>query len=237
LTQEIIAFIYKEFEIKTEESIDIATAPSLESDVPETAESVPYPEPILPEPTIALVESEPVPTTTAASVMRTGTVDDLEAGGALDIEHIKAKKVKLEGIKVLGKIELPAKPVKSTSVEQASESPEVRAVKAEPTPKMARPDYRKTDHRHKPEKKALSYEEKLKLEEITRQKERLKKVEAEKEKKQRFYEKHIAPKTPKKSPKKHAVVEKKVTVKQEPVSYKNPLQRFWAWINGKYDSY
>ena len=43
---------------------------------------------------------------------KTGTVDDLENEDTDDIEHIKVKKVKLEGIKVVGKIDLPKKPQK-----------------------------------------------------------------------------------------------------------------------------
>lgn len=237
VTDETIAIIYNEFEIRTEEAIKNAPVPVVEPVVTEAAEPVPDPELILAEPPVEQVEAEPVVAVIPPREVRTGTVDDLEAGDALDIEHIKVKKVKLEGIKVIGKIDLPAKPVKSAPAEQPSESEEVRPAKVEPTPKMPRSEYRKPDHRQRPERKTLSYEEKLRQEDIARERDRLKKVQAEKEKKQRFYEKHIAPKTPKKSPKKHPVVDKTVKVKQKPVTYKNPLQRFWAWINGKYDRY
>ncbi len=66
-----------------------------------------------------------------------GTVDDLlEAEDAENIELIKAKKIQLEGVKIVGKIELPDTPEKKIE-EDSSVDEEEKA--AEKTPKSNSP--------------------------------------------------------------------------------------------------
>lgn len=242
-----IAIVIKEYPIEEKEP-PLAPIASIAA---ESEQVVSLPEVI---PTIQVVEKteiaaevipqfelpDLVPTATEEPVIaRTGTIDDLEAGDHTEIEHIKAKKVKLEGFKVVGKIELPQKTVKAPVVGEEIPAPEESktAVPEQPVKKQ-RSEYRKPEHREKHERTVISYDERLKKEEQTRKKEIQKKVEEAKAKKQRYYEQHIAPKAPNKPLKKKTQsTDSTPIVKPAKVVYKNPITRFWAWINGKFDNY
>ena len=85
----------------------------------------------------------------------------------------------------------------------------------------------------------LSYDEKLKEEEREKLKKRRRRENAEKRRKIKYYEEHIQPKVNQKSKKKKP--KKQEPEKQSPskeiVMHKNPIRRFWAWLNGEYDKH
>ncbi len=237
LDESTIAMVLKEYEIELEKPVEppvrFAEEPErIMEEVPVVVEEIAI------EP-LAEIEEPKTPPANKTVKMRAGTIDDLEAGDPSEIEHIKAKKVKLEGFKVVGKIELPPKPVKAPVTEEATSTLEdIKTEVPERSVKKQRSEYRKPDHRQNHERKSLSYEERLKKEEQARKREIQKKVEEDKARKQRYYEKHIAPKAPNKTPTKKTLnTDSTQTVSTPKVTYKNPLQRFWAWINGRYDRY
>ncbi len=237
LDEAAINLVLKEYEVELEipEAMDIALPAVSEpiiAEVPVVVEEIPA------DPVPEITEPVTIPADNSAK-MRTGTIDDLEADDHTDIEHIKAKKVKLEGFKVVGKIELPQKPVK-TPVKEEETSAIEESKKTEPvrSPKKQRSDFQKHDRRPKHDRQPLTYEERLKREERIRDLEIQKKLREDKERKVRYYEKHIAPKAPTKAPKKKSQNSSSTqAAKPSKVVYTNPLQRFWAWINGKLDKY
>jgi len=145
-------------------------------------------------------------------------------------EIIRAKKVKLEGIKVVGKIDLPEPKEKETKEE--------KSVAEKPQRDRSRKSNFKKGSKNRGRRK-LSYEEKLKKEakRIEREKEaRKKKI---KDKKKKHYFENVQPKSKpvkskKKAKKKHIV---RTFQKKEKPQYKNPIRKFWAWLNGEYDRF
>lgn len=145
-------------------------------------------------------------------------------------EIIRAKKVKLEGIKVVGKIDLPEPKEKETKEE--------KPVDERPQRVRSRKSNYKKDNKNRGRRK-LSYEEKLKKEakRIEREKEaRKRKI---KDKKKKHYFEQVQPKSKpvkakKKTKKKHTV---NTFQKKDKPQYKNPIRKFWAWLNGEYDRY
>ena len=173
--------------------------------------------------------------------LKTATVDDLEDGTLEDIDLIMAKKVKLEGIKVVGKIDLPPKVAKKPpSTDQRDLKEEKR--KVEDSKKKVGPRSRKHGKKQPPPNrqsgKPLSYEEKLKREEQAKLRKRRAILKEEKKKKKAYYEKTVQSKLaagPKK--KKKQKTHDSEDVHREGTTESNPLSRFWAWLNGKYDRY
>ena len=150
-----------------------------------------------------------------------------------DSAVIRAKLVKLEGIKVVGKIDLPPPPkpkIKDENEDAAESSPE----KA----KSYRGKKSRRNHKNrKPENlKQKQEREKRKIERERKAKE--KKIKAKK--KQHYIEKlekaqgnkPIVAKTGK-SQKRKAAANRQPMVQKS----KNPVKRFWHWLNGKYDQY
>ncbi len=178
------------------------------------------------------------------------TEEHEEATG--EIEVIRAPKIKLEGLKVVGKIDLPEKPgkFKEKATANVSEADKLKKIK-EKREKSERRKKRYGDKTRRYNKRGSSkphreetYEEKLKRreqEKIRRQKVREKEL---REKKRQHYLKTIQakkaaeskPKTPAK-PRKSKEPSDFETVKKEKKVYKNPLRRFWAWLNGEFDEY
>ncbi|ELR73432.1 translation initiation factor IF-2 [Fulvivirga imtechensis AK7] len=150
-------------------------------------------------------------------------------------EVIRAKKIKLEGIKVLGKIELPEPPKKEEKTDESND----QQVSAPSRNRKKDTQDRKSQKRQTKRKKTESYEQKLKRQEreaLRKKREREKKL---KDKKKRFYEEQVKSAPQEKIKKKPS---KKPAKKQEPASRKrlikkhsNPIIRFWEWLNGKYD--
>lgn len=170
--------------------------------------------------------------------LKTGTVDDLEIENLDEIELIRAKKVKLEGIKVIGKIDLPEK-VKKEIAESQEDKGEIE--KPEKPRRNLNSGNRNFDRNRKKNtrgrnREPLSYDERLKKEEREKLQERRKLVKEEKRRKKKYYQKNLQAKnTPKVKKKKKSQGEYQ---SQEKVHvHKNPIRRLWAWLNGKYDRY
>lgn len=220
-----------------DEVAETTEAPSKQADIDHEEVVViemesPSPEQDAPEVDIKETEIEVIP--------KIGTIDDLEEGEAEDIELIKAKKVKLEGIKVVGKIELPEKPKKETLIEdeagaETGDEPEESKTKRR---KKERKHQGKDIEKAKRSGLTISYEEKLRREEKLKRKELKLKMKEEKARKRAHYLQSVqsksAPSTPRKKQKKG---QDELSGQNQVVSYKNPIMRFWAWLNGKYDKH
>jgi hypothetical protein len=172
---------------------------------------------------------------------KAGTIEDLEMSLSEDIELIRAKKVKLEGIKVVGKIELPEKPKKAeakadeeNAEEQPTENAESKKVRP---PKERKKLDKQRNHNGKKSRKPLSYEERLKIEEREKRRIRKQKERKEKERKKKYYLENIQPKTTGQTRKKKKQSVEIASGSKKAAEYKNPLRRLWAWLNGEYDKY
>jgi hypothetical protein len=156
-------------------------------------------------------------------------------------EVIRAPKMKLQGVKVVGKIELPEKRIKTS----AHKDPDNNSGKH---PGMKK-DAEVTSRNHSSNKKkitgktranrSMSYLEKQKKEERKREKEKRERMKKTKERKRNHYQNKVQTKisptqSKKKNPSKNIRNLKKNQPEPAPV-YKNPLRRFWAWLNGAYD--
>ena len=153
---------------------------------------------------------------------------------------IKVRKVKLEGIKVVGKIDLPEKPVKET-LDDSNDSEEIIAEKPVKESRAAKEsfDRKRTKKSRGTKQKQLSYEERQKLQEREKFRARRKKEYEEKKRKKKFYEENLQPKlnlTPKKNKKKQNTVSTHKS-KKKVAPHKNPIRRLWAWLNGEYDKF
>jgi len=235
LDEAAIAMVLEEYGIELEKPEETVVEPPVE---PEQKIAEVVVQEIKEEPVAEMAEPE-IPPVENITEVRTGTIDDLETGDHTEIEHIKAKKVKLEGFKVVGKIDLPQKPAKApVAGEETSTEEESKTATPERPPRKQRSEFQKHDRRPKHDRQSLTYEERLKKEERIRELEIQKKIQEDKERKMRYYEKHIAPKAPIKTPKKKTQnANSAQAAKPSTVEYTNPLQRFWAWINGKHDKY
>ncbi len=164
---------------------------------------------------------------------KTGTLDDLENENSDEIELIKAKKVKLDGIKVVGKIDLPEKPTKEPSDDEPStliekdEKPISRKKSIKPGNEMNSSQTNK--------RMSVGFEEKLRREERYKQRKIKQNALEEKKRKVAFYKNHVQPKTTPKVKKKKKV--SIAAVPEQTVVSKNPIKRLWEWLNGKYDQY
>ena len=184
----------------------------------------------------------------AIKEQKTGTLEDLESENSDEIELIKAKKVKLDGIKVVGKIELPEKPKKEIDdpKETKVETNEVKTVEKTTKQRTSPAGGQKSvnrgfDRNRKKSPKGrnrnpLSYEEKLKKEEKEKLRKRRQIDKTEKKRKKKYYEKNIQPKITSK-PKKKKQIHADTDSKPKVVVHKNPLKRLWSWLNGEYDHY
>jgi hypothetical protein len=160
-----------------------------------------------------------------------------------EIEVISMPKIKLEGVKVVGKIDLP-EPIKKVKDENNSVVEEEKRLSDKIIDDGSRKEYqknRKKSFRHKGRKKnipkELSYEEKLKREERKRIREQQRAKELKKAKKKLHYIKNVKSNiSPTQKKRKSRKTEQSVT---EPINtmpvYKNPVRKFWAWLNGEYD--
>ena len=196
---------------------------------------------VTPEIKVTSKPAEVAPEPETPTLPKTGTIDDLELGLSENIELIKAKKVKLEGIKVVGKIEIPVKAKKVEIADKDENKPE-----QQPDTKKENGSTRNERNKNEIKKKRslkaeknrqpLTYEEKLKLEEKEKRRIQKQKARKEKELKKKFYLKNIQPKTigpPKK--KRKSLVGNQPQTTQNVIKHKNPIRRFWAWLNGAYD--
>ncbi len=160
-----------------------------------------------------------------------------------EIEVIRMPKIKLEGVKVVGKIDLP-EPVKKVKDENTSVAEEQNRLSDNTSDGGQRNEYQKTRkrsfkqrNRKKYTTKELSYEEKLKREERKRIREQQQAKKLKKEQKKLYYIKNIQSNvSPARKEKKSNKTERSEfePIKVRP-KYKNPIRKFWAWLNGEYD--
>lgn len=151
-----------------------------------------------------------------------------------EVEVIRAKKVKLDGIKVVGKIELPEpkpKPEPESKVEEEEKE------------KIERPrGRRKYNDRNKRRKKTpLSFEQKQAIEEKKARREKAEREKKLREKKKKYFEQNIKPKqkevaeaVQKKKKKKIEAAQKETSTKRTKITTKNPIKRLWQWFNDPY---
>jgi len=160
-----------------------------------------------------------------------------------EIEVISMPKIKLEGVKIVGKIDLP-EPVKKIKDENNSGDEEHHKLSENISDDGHRKEFQKTrkkrfrqKSRKKHTTKVLSYEEKLKREERRRTREQQRAKKLKKEQKKLHYIKNVQSNvSPSTKKKKSRSTEQSVMepVKTSP-EYKNPVRKFWAWLNGEYD--
>jgi len=160
-----------------------------------------------------------------------------------EIEIISMPKIKLEGVKVVGKIDLP-EPVKKVKDENNRESADQNEESEKVPPTGIRNEYRriqkhtsKQKYKHKNSKRVLSYEEKLKREERKKIQEQQRAKKLKKEQKKQHYIKNVQSNvTPTIRKKKNRKTDERELepIKARP-QYRNPIKKFWAWLNGKYD--
>lgn len=168
-----------------------------------------------------------------------GSLSYEDTSGEDNIEVIRVKKVKLEGIKVVGKIDLPEPKVKEPT-ETENQETEVEEKKEDRPPRKSRQyhgkkrkgrNYGKRDRRE-------SYEQRIAREKREAEREKIKlEKEAKARKKQHYVENvqaHVQIKPSKKAKKKEKLAQKQQATIVKP---KNPVKRFWGWLNGKYDNY
>ncbi len=158
---------------------------------------------------------------------------------------IKAPKLEVKGVKVVGKIDLPEKPiVEEVETESSADKEEItdlgeqkesteEITTLEEKPKK-RPQKKRNPRAKKTPSKDLSYEEKKQLEMERYKKLQAEKKKKEKEKKKRHYEKLIQQKAPSKDSKKKST-KKRIQQKQanKPIqpTPKTVWGKFLRWLN------
>ena len=160
-----------------------------------------------------------------------------------DLESYKAEKPHLEGLRVVGKIDLP-EPIVKEKEENPEEKDDLRKARNERVIRQRKErSERRTNALIEEKKKAKRLAIKKKFEE----EERLKNL------KKKHYEEHVKAKIKPVAPRKKKVkVEEtdstpavpysspaKKTNSRKPIPKqraKNPLKRFWLWLNGAYDN-
>ena len=160
-----------------------------------------------------------------------------------NIELIKAPKIKLDGLKVLGKIEIPEPKKKELKEEEAPEAKE-EAQNAQERQDRGRNgrQRRGRNGRRKPQKERLSpieYERrKAEREALKKKKE---KERAQKEKKKQHYQQSVKAKKAAPKPKREKVeVVNTPTPVLQPKAVQKPkkgIRKLWAWLNGEYDKF
>jgi len=147
-----------------------------------------------------------------------------------ELEQFKAEKPELEGLKVVGKIDLPEPVKKEPKVQKKDEKEAARKKKNQRS--MRKP------------KRNQAAEQRKKEERIAKRK----KIEAEKKAKRlkkRHYEQNVKAKlqaSPKKKKKKVAVQNTSAQLTssrqdEQKIKKATGLKRFWLWLNGAYDRY
>uniref|UniRef100_UPI004048C943 hypothetical protein n=1 Tax=Roseivirga sp. TaxID=1964215 RepID=UPI004048C943 len=162
-----------------------------------------------------------------------------------DIELIKAPKLKLDGLKVLGKIDLPAPKQKPVKEEKQADD------KISDLPKPRRNNISE-DLKRQPERKPRPNSIELERRRIEREAKQKREAEEKhlKALKEKHYRETVLAKQKANAAKKkkkaaeplvtQGVIEapKKIKPKtQKIVKKKTALGRFWAWLNGAYDNY
>ena len=166
---------------------------------------------------------------------------DSSKGAEEEIEVIRMPKIKLEGVKVVGKIDLPD-PVKKDntedrSIKQQKDKEDIPAMGIDGKYKKTRKRSPGKKFKHRNSRKELSYEEKLKREERKKVREQQKAKKLKKEQKKKHYLKNVQSNIESTSRKKKNRKSENLeleAIKPRP-EYKNPIRKFWGWLNGEYD--
>lgn len=156
-----------------------------------------------------------------------------------ELETFKAEKPELEGLKVLGKIELPEPKPKAPKEPQKEKEPKGSRTINE---RGARNRYDNKGGRKNSNRNPLEAERKRAEQKAKRQKEQ--EQQKLKELKKKHYEETVKAKIadkPKKK-KKKKFVQQQIAQTQAQTNHKapkstNPLARFWRWLNGGYDKF
>ena len=157
-----------------------------------------------------------------------------------ELETFKAEKPELEGLKVLGKIELPQPKPKAPKEDKQEKEPERTETINE---RGARNRYDKKGGKRNSNRNPLEAERKRAEQKAKRQKEQ--ELQRLKEQKKKHYEETVKAKIadkPKKKKNKKKFVQQQIAQTQSQTSQKapkstNPLARFWRWLNGGYDKF
>jgi len=166
------------------------------------------------------------------------------------IEVIRAPKVQLEGLRVVGKIDLPEKE-KKPNKEKPAEEIKKEAVKVEKKevnnkPSSNKHGHKKSKHRNYSKVRGKSQEETYdeKLKRLEREKSRTHKEHQKKirEKKKQYYLKTVQKKQvsipkPKTVKKQSENITSDTSIKNRKKTNKNLFGRFWPWLNGEYDNF
>ncbi len=155
--------------------------------------------------------------------------------GSEEAEVIRAPKIKLQGVKVVGKIELPEKPLRKRETK-----PDEGSLEMDSKPDHTKRKSKKSSALQK-SNRSLSFLEKQKREERKREKQKKDRLKKEREKKRIHYQKNvqfkILPAQPKKKLRSSEKREESLSHRNITPTYKNPIKRFWAWLNGAFDQY
>lgn len=144
---------------------------------------------------------------------------------------IRAKLVKLEGIKVVGKIDLPPPPQPKVKEEK-----DTNTESSEGNTKSYRGRKSRKNHRNRKPESLKEKQEREKRKQERERKAQEKKIKAKK--KQHYIEKLEKGQGNKPTSSKRTKSQKrKATENRKPMiqKSKNPVKRFWHWLNGKYD--
>jgi len=217
LTDEEVAFFEATFLIKADEAVDASQSPAT-SEPEKAVKETPIAEPEEVEATPQFVESlRP----------QVFTLEDEFTEKTKSLEKFKAEKPELEGLKVVGKIELP-----------------------EPKPKVEKETKEKETRRQKPTRnrqpRGNSLAEQRKREERIAKRKKIEAEQREKELKRKYYEEQVKAKlqaqTQKKKKKKvqepvQEQVKKQHRPRLQPAKKATGLKRIWLWLNGAYDKH
>ena len=156
-----------------------------------------------------------------------------ESNDSDEIEVIRVKKIKLEGVKVVGKIDLPELVKNEKSASETEDGQTKNSI-----PEERRKNKHKRKRRDRKEKQYISYEEQLRREEREHERKKRALAKKRKESKTRYYYDKVqvaaAPKKVRLSTTEEISSTETPSVPDKP-RYRNPIRRFWAWLNGEYD--
>ena len=229
ITEEELAFLVVHFSPKTShtEEASVEATDANETQIEALSEE------IAPE----IIEEEALPEFVESLRPQVITLEEEFNAQKEDLESYKAEKVELEGLKVVGKIELPEPPVKKekTAPQKEEESEEIKSFDRKPRRNGKRSGNRKP--RLNPIEYQRQKEEKLvkkKKEQEEKRKKELKKQHYETQVKSKLQQ---PSKKKKKKPIPNIVQVQPQATPPTPKKTGNPIKRFWLWLNGAYDKH
>ncbi|MEY4930521.1 MAG: hypothetical protein RI909_1245 [Bacteroidota bacterium] len=193
-------------------------------------EPISLPDPVVEEPVLAPVKEEVI-------VMAVPSLPEV-VEEKIEIEVIKAPKVELSGLKVLGKIELPEPKKKTAPVVESPEGTAVTEERTEPIPvtekRQRRPESRtQAQPRREYTPRSARNPIALQREEQARKEEEKRKarLEREKEKRTQYYLQRVKSGQPTKAAKIVSEPTESFSLKEEKPAPKTWLGKFLRWLN------